>query len=50
MTAYERMEYEPEVASLREGMDAEAFEAAWAAGAGMDVDRAIALARDYADV
>jgi len=50
MTAYERQEYEPMVASLRAGMDPGEFEAAWAAGAAMDVDRAVAEARDYADV
>jgi hypothetical protein len=50
MTAYERMEYEPAVAVLRAGMDPAEFEAAWAAGAAMDVDRAVAEARDYADV
>jgi predicted ATPase len=50
MTAYERMEYDPSVAALREGMDAVAFEAAWKTGAGMDVDAAIEFARDYANV
>jgi tetratricopeptide (TPR) repeat protein len=50
MTAYERMEYEGAVAALRAGMDPAEFEAAWAAGAAMDVDRAIAEARDYAVV
>lgn len=50
MTPYERMEYEPTVAALRAGMAPAEFEAAWAAGAALDVDRAIAEARDYAEV
>jgi hypothetical protein len=50
MTSYERMEYEPAVAALRAGMAPEDFEAAWAAGAGIDVDRAIETAIDYASV
>jgi hypothetical protein len=45
MRAYERVEYEREVAALHEHLEKATFDAAWAEGSAMDVDQAITYAR-----
>ncbi len=44
MHAYERVEYQKEVAPVRAALDAATFDAAWAAGRAMDIDQAIEYA------
>lgn len=41
MTPHERVQYEAEVATLRQEMDAQAFATAWASGGSMDLDAAV---------
>jgi hypothetical protein len=44
MTSAEREGYEAEVLRLRAGLDAAAFDDAWAAGHGLSAEEAVALA------